>query len=327
MVDPTVEPDSSTGEPAVCEESTELAWVPDALVTPGHPCRAWLDVTHGRVGQVGTASASVWTRRTFFGTGILLSAAHLLGEGAFGDAGTDIPARLEDPTLAMGELGAVFPEFDGSALMRDTYSPTFTLYNPAIPAAESGNGLADILPRNDFYMKVIDGQSLPIDMRPPPMAEPLAEAPMFLYDPDDHTVEPPTVGIVGAGALVVLHGIPSQGEFAGMVVYSVGHVLDSAEAEAAIGELAGAGDPAGTAPYDAEAEFVVAAVTEEGMSGGAVFDEGGIHVGMLGRRSTTPDANYIRATRSTFIVEQLQATFDTLEPEVQEAVALYLEAE
>ena len=60
---------------------------------------------------------------------------------------------------------------------------------------------------------------------------------------------------------------------------------------------------------------------------GAVFDEGGIHVGMLGRRSTTPDANYIRATRSTFIVEQLQATFDTLEPEVQEAVALYLEAE
>ena len=171
-VDPSAdESESSTGEPAVCEMRTELRSVYDTFFDGTDPCRLWAIATHGRVARVSFASGAIWTRRTFYGTGILVSAAHVLGEGALGPGGSDIPELLQDPTMVTGIIGTVLPQTNGSGLMRDTYSASFSLYNPAIPAAESGDGLANISPRNDFYMTVVDGQALPIADGPAPVPE------------------------------------------------------------------------------------------------------------------------------------------------------------
>ena len=329
-IDPTVEPDSSTGEPLPCDVSTELAWVRDTIVTPGHPCRYWVDDSFGRVGQLGTASASVWTRRTFHGTAIALSAAHLLGEGAFGVAGTDIPAQLVDPNLSPPVLGAVYPNTDGTGNLKLTYSGSFQLFNPEIPAAESGDMLANIQPRHDFYLTVVDGQNLEIvDGGPDPVPEALSNSPLQLYDPNMHSIESPTLAAVDAGELVAVFGVPTEGEYEGRLVYSMGRVLDDAEAEAAIAALDGAGDPAGELAYDPEAEFLVETVFAAGMIGGGVFDEGRIHVGMSVRASAPAEGELaiVRAVRTPFIAEQLQAAYDALDPKLQAAVGIYLEAE
>jgi hypothetical protein len=328
-IDPSAdESSSSTGEPGVCEMRLELGSVNEAFFDATDPCRLWVINTHGRVAKVGFASGSIWSRRTLHGTGLLVSAAHILGEGALGPGGTDIPVRLEDPTQVTGIIGTILPQTNGSTMLRDTYSASFALFNPEIPAAESGDGLANILPRHDFYMTVVDGQALPIEDGPAPVPDPLFDEPLMLHDPLDISVFGPTTAAVEPGDLVMVMGYPSEGDLAGELAFSIGRVLDDTEAEAAVAELAAVGDVEGDIAYDPVAEMILEAGAAVGMSGGAAFDIDSRHVGVLVRASTTTeiDTQYVRATRSTYVVAQLQAAFNDLEPADQEAVAIYLEA-
>jgi hypothetical protein len=327
-IDPSAdESESSTGEPAVCEMRTEVRSVYDTFFDGTDPCRLWAIATHGRVARVSFASGSIWTRRTFYGTGILLSAAHVLGEGGLGPAGTDIPELLQDPTMVTGIIGTVLPMTNGSGLMRDTYSASFSLYNPEIPAAESGDGLANILPRHDFYMTVVDGQALPIADGPAPVPDPLLEEPLMLHDPEDASVFGETTADVEPGDLVILIGLPSEGDFVDELAFSIGRVLDDTEAEAAITELAAAGDVEGDIAYDPVAEMILEGGAAVGMSGGAAFNADNRHVGVLVRASTADiGTQYVRAVRSTYIVAQLDSAYNALDPADQEAIAPYLEA-
>ncbi len=309
-----------------CDEPTVLFPVADALADPAHPCHDWVVQTHGRVAGSGSMSAVIWSLDTEAGTGVMLSAIHTLGEGWFGAPGSDVSLSLTDPSLSQG-VSRIFLASPGGGAPSSSVSPMFSLFNPAIPSAETGNQMADILPRHDFYAATLDDQSIETDSTSIGIeTDPLRHAPPLVDDPDGLTRESPTWADLEGGDLVLCVGYPMVGDFAQQSAASAGRVLDDAEAELAIEALAAAGDEEGQIPYDAEVERLIEGAGLAGMSGGATFDTEGRLVGVLVRASTDlPDVQYLRVVRMSFVVDALIGAYQALDATGQATVAPYLD--
>lgn len=306
-----------------CSAITPLFAADVAIDDATHPCHDWIDKTHGRIARSFNASAVVWSRRTEFGTALLVSAMHAVGAGVFGPSGERLEAGLLDPKLETGVARLALIDATG----RDTddlLSPTFTLYHPAVPADEYVGSLENILPEHDFYVAVLDGQKIASDGTASP--EPLTDTPTPLYDPGQFTTTAPTYADADTNALVLAMGFPRSGATAGLLSASVGRVLSNAEAESAIAELAIAGDVEGDIPYEPAVEIIIDGFAMGGMSGGGVFDFDGRLVGIIVRASDPRDGvQYVRAVRMSYIAGGLDEAVESATVDLQEAVAPYIE--
>jgi len=201
-------------------------------------------------------------------------------------------------------------------------TPWFGLYNPTIAAERNNNLLQDVLPREDFYVAVADSQKLDVSGFPPPV-EPIIREEVPLYDPAGVTRTDPTWTDPVEGELVVLFGYPQT---TGELTASIGRVLTDGEAERAVTELAGLGDPEGSLPYEADTEMIIRGESVAGMSGGPVVNKNGLLVGILVRATGMHDGTqYVRAVRLSYVVSRLAEALDNLGPADREALQRYLE--
>jgi hypothetical protein len=204
-------------------------------------------------------------------------------------------------------------------------SVLFILYHPKVPADQSGNYLRDILPRNDFFVGVIDSQK--VVMEPFPNApEPLKHESPTIFDPIDLTSTAPTYVSVTSGESVIMMGYPQSEEFGGELAACVGRVLSDAEADEAIKMLSEHDDEEGGIAYDEEVEMIMEGFAVVGMSGGGVYNQEGKQVGILTRASNEYDGKqYVRAVRMTFVVDNLMSAYEKLSDLDKSIISQYLE--
>ncbi len=315
----------ATPLPSVCAPSDTLLEVFSTLDQTDHPCRDWIDETHGRVARSSNASAAIWSRSTEAGSALLVSAVHTLGVGWFGPRGTEIQAELRDPSEETGVVRLRYVAPEGGALDEDA-SPLFDFFNLPTPADQNNNFFQDILPRYDAFVAVVDNQKLQTGLLAP-QPEPLHLAPPDIYDPLQRTTTAPTFTGVDPGDLVMAVGFPAEGAFAGEMTASIGTVLDDTEIARVLQMLADVGDVEGFIEYDPEAEFIYRGPAAGGMSGGGVFDEDAVLVGVLVRASDPLDGvQYVRAVRMTYLVGELNATFDALPDERKDDIGAYVDS-
>jgi hypothetical protein len=250
---------------------------------------------------------------------------HTLGEGYLGPGGSLIEERLRDPTEMIGATRIfLIKGEDGS--VDSLASVLFILYNPEIPPEQSGNYLRNILPRNDFFLGVIDSQKVVMEPFPSEPA-PLKHKSPVIFDPSNLTTIAPTYADADPGDTVILMGYPQVGDLAGMLSASIGRVLNDREAEKAIKELAMLGDEEGSIAYDSEVEKIVEGHAVIGMSGGGVYDQEGRQVGILVRASNEyGDKQYVRFVRMTYVVSRLKSAFESLSSTKRDIVRQYLES-
>jgi hypothetical protein len=297
--------------------------VTDILADQDHPYHELVYNLQGRVVKNSHMSASVWSLRPEAGTALIVSAIHTLGEGYLGPGGSIIEERFIDPTAQPGATRIYLIKEDGS--LDSLASVLFILYNPEVPADQSGNYLRDILPRHDFFVGVIDSQK--VVMEPFPNApEPLKHESPNIFDPIDLTTTEPTYAGATSGESVILMGYPQAEEFEGGMAASIGRVLSNSEAEDAIMELLEFGDEEGGIAYDPEVEMIIEGFAVVGMSGGGVYNRNGQQVGILVRASNEWDGmQYVRAVRMTFVVDSLMAAFEDLSGPDKVVISSYLE--
>ncbi|GJM27179.1 MAG: hypothetical protein DHS20C16_35940 [Phycisphaerae bacterium] len=318
-------PADPTPQPTECAPSDKLLEVFGTLENVDHPCREWIDETHGRVARSGNASAAVWSRSTQAGSALLVSAVHTLGVGWFGPANTEIEAELRDPSQEIGVVRITFVAPDGGALDSDS-SPMFDFFNQPTPADQNNNFFADILPRYDAFVAVVDDQKLMSGLLPP-QPGPLQFAPPDIYDPLERTTTAPTFSDVNPDDMVMAVGFPAEGSFAGEMTASIGTVLSASEVDIVLQMLADAGDEEGFIEYDPDVEFIFRGPAAGGMSGGGVFNESAELVGVLVRASDPLDGvQYVRAVRMSFLVGELNAEFEALPDGQKEVIGLYLDS-
>ena len=278
--------------------------VQEAITVGEHPCAPWLEAVRGRAGKNGSGSFALWSVRTQSGVGLMVSANHVLGEGWFAQGGEPATRTLQfiDTEGGIGRLS--LPPADGNIDESWGLSPLFRLFNSAIPADQTGDGLAHVVPRHDYFVGVVDGQRVHPSGGAFPIPGPLQLAPLPLYDPLALAAGAPTWGEARAGDRVLLVGYP-QGEHADLGGYSVGIVLDEPEIEDVLAVLARQGDEEGDIAYDVDAEFIVHASASVGMSGGPVFDEYGRLLGIM-VRATLDEPRIVRVVRMSWIVGDLE---------------------
>lgn len=304
-----------------CDQATGLFEVDAVWTAEDHPCGAWLDAAIGRAIRGSTGSAALWTRRTQHGTALVVGAVHALGEGWFGPAGSEVDEGLIDPGGQVGIPRLHLMLADGTG--PDTLaSPLFMLYRPAIAAERTGNRMQDVLPREDFYVGVVDAQKIAME-GPVATPKPIVLEPLELLDPAGSTTAAETWAEPASGDLVMMLGFPNA---TGLLTASVGRLLDDDEAAAAVAMLADVGDSEGTVPYEADVEMIVQGAAVAGMSGGPVVDTAGRLVAVLVRASDEHDGvQYVRAVRMSYVVDRLDALFAGLAEADQMAIAEYLE--
>lgn len=298
--------------------------VPEVLADAKHPCHAWVEAVHRRVFRQTLDSAVLWSRRTKHETGVLVTAMHTLGGGWFGPGGEPIKQELFDPTTQDEGVPRLFaPDAKGS--FASAASALWPLYVPAVPGDETRGKLEDILPRHDFVLAAVDGQTF---TTPHPGLAPAAgkiqTRKLELDDANRATTATPTFAAAKAGDVVMLVGVPK-----GHVVAfaSVARVLDAREVAAAQDFLRKANDEEGSIAYDPEAELFLEGHGVGGMSGGGAFDREGNLVGVIVRGSIEKGPNgvpYTRVVRMPFIVAQVRAAVAALPAPKRAAIELWL---
>ena len=310
--------------PPTCDDVTVLFSADRVLADPDSDCFAWVDAARGRVVRQTVGSASIWSRRSEAGPGLLTGAVHTLGVGWFGPQGTDIRERMSNPADTTGVARLFLFRPDGSG-PDELASPLFDMYSPAIPAETNHDAFRYLRPRNDFFVAVVDSQKLDVGLLAP-TPRPLVNESLPLYDPDGVTTTEPTHADPVEGDLVLLMGFAGAGDLAGELAASVGRVLSDGKAAGVIETLAAAQDEEGDIPYEAEVEMIIEGQAVTGMSGGAALNRAGQQVGILVRASDAHDGTqYVRAVRMAYVVARLAAAFDDLSPEDQAVVQQYLE--
>jgi hypothetical protein len=315
--------DDDVRRPKACRDLNVVA------VTQGdaaaHPCSAWLKSVRGQVGKFSlVGSFTVVSRKTSSGVGVVVSAAHTQGTGAFGTANQPVVAAIAPPPRD-GTLKLLVPKPDGTFGL-DEQSPLYAVFHDDIPAAENNDRLTAIRPRHDFFVGVVDGQRFAGDgsQGVAPIPDPLQEGLVPLFDPSGRTLGDARFGDAVPNEQVLAMGYPQGGPAEGS--FSVGAVVPDAEVPALLRELAQKGDEEGSIPFDREVEFIMRASAKPGMSGGGVFDAKSRYLGTMVRASTA-SPRIIRVVRSAHILRRMTSALNAsperraIAPYVDESVA------
>jgi len=300
--------------------------VAEVLADPDHACHIWVDMVQSRGVRVDSGgSASLWSRRTTYGTGLLATAAHVLSpcSALLGEVDGDCPEMLVDPKNSRAAALIRLAQPGGGPPISQL-TAHFELYNPFVPEGQFWSPLGPS--RYDLTIYAVDNQTFQVwDTDAVP--EPIHDEALQLHDPYGVTTAEETWGSAEPGMKVLLLGFPTNENYVpAELAVSVGLVLDDDAAHNAILMLAAAGDEEGLIPYDAEAEFLFEGHASNGMSGGGVYDKDGRQLGIAVRTSfleTGPQ--YVRAVRMSYVTAKIQAKLENLSPSEQAAIVPYLE--
>ena len=95
-------PATSPSTAVVCDAPTPLFPVAAVRDGPAGSCREWIDKSHGRAVNATTGSATIWSRRTEYGTALVVGAVHTLGLGWFGEADSPVTESMVNPGDLVG---------------------------------------------------------------------------------------------------------------------------------------------------------------------------------------------------------------------------------
>jgi hypothetical protein len=310
-----------------CDPGRGLLLARQVLEDENDPCRPWLEGLYGRAVRIpGEGSGSIWSRRTRYGTGLLVTAAHVLTPCA---RDADCLERLQDPKQVTGRFGIRLT--DASAVFASQWSAAFALYNPFTPLAQVGS--AQIAPRSDVSVYAVDRQLAEAWGWGRAIAPgPIVDAPLPLYDPHALSKATPTWTAARPGTRLLVLGYPFQDGIQKELSMIIGRVLDDVEAEQGIRELKAAGDEEGNFPYEPHVELILKGDVFEGrslsgISGGGVYDENGLQVALVVRGSFADlGVQYMRAVRMSYITQRIETSLMALPVDDQTAIAPYLES-
>ncbi len=303
-----------------------LVDLPTALAHQNTSYVRWIEKVRGRVGRNSNGSFVVWSRRNDYQLGLVVSAAHVLGIGWFGEENSDIPAQFWLPEGREGVLRLNLPPADGSVMLEEV-SPLYDLFNPAIPASENKDFLTGILPAHDFFVGLIDSQIFPVTDGPVPIPKPLQkDTPLVMYDPEQLTLQEPTWQEGLPFDSVMLLGYPQDKEQFPHGAVSLGSILADTAARTVIERLKAIGDEEGLIAYEPSVEMIITAEAIAGMSGGGVFNQEGHLLGIMVRATDALEKGYIRAVRMSYVVAQVRQAWEA-SPADREKLAPYLNEE
>ena len=116
---------TSVPGPGGCDDVTALFSVEAVLDGPAGRCLDWVDRSYGRAVRGSTGSATIWSRRSEYGTALIVGALHTLGLGWFGPADIAVSESIVNPDELTGvprlfliRPGRLRPRYAGESLVR-----------------------------------------------------------------------------------------------------------------------------------------------------------------------------------------------------------------
>ncbi|GGO67127.1 trypsin-like peptidase domain-containing protein [Bowmanella pacifica] len=265
------------------------------LQTPNTNLAKLVQRVRGRIGALRSGSISIIGTNSETGLAFYASANHVYGLSSWpGFDETHISNFIDQGVYITSHRVME----DGDINIWDNFAANFPLYHPTI-SDDAQN--TSILPADDFYLGLLDSQSIPFTNLARYPEDINSQTPIALYDPDKLLSSGNTWSEAPAGKKVLALGYPQDSVSHPYGLVSVGSILSHQAAEQAIAELKAQGDEEGDIPYQQDVEFIANLPAEAGMSGGGIFNEQGQLIGVMVRSTQTASASYTRAVRISYI--------------------------
>ncbi len=283
-----------------------------------------LNKVRGSVGKTGPGSKVIWSRKNDYGLGLYISANHVVGLDTWDSRNAEF---LENFTTVWGNFGnSQLPPTNGNVQLDDTLSADFALMHFDISASATNT---TILPKEDFYLGIMDNQKVERDPLFPQYPDELQiNTPLAMYDPESRTKADGTWSNPVAGENALLVGYPQDAATYPNGAVAYGLILSDDLAETKIMELQSAGDSEGDIPYDPTVEFFVDAQGIAGMSGGGVFNAEGQLLGIMVRASDTENApKIVRVVKVSHIRSKMLELYNSLSQTDKDKLKPYISGE
>jgi hypothetical protein len=305
--------------------------VADALASD-HPCHRWVGALYGRLATVWERYGGTYWAVNADGIGVFVTCHHCFDalpglRAPEGSSDKTVAAVGLPPELVDGAVRSI--QHRGGELDIDfqvLYLPGYALFAPAVPpgARDQRGNLVNLRPGEDFVVMAVPGEILRPPSRAPWMDPPatLPNTPAIFTDPEQLASASVVTADPIAGEPILALGFPQAS--GGQMTFTVSSVLADDEAATMVSR---AEREEARIEYDPRSEFLFAAQSTEGCSGGGVFDRYGRYLGVMVRASTTAvDGRYFtRVIRATYIAAQLQAALDGADDELRASVSPLLE--
>jgi len=293
--------DLSTIEPG------ELIPLDDALQHQDKSFVELLDKVRGSVGKLRSGSKVVWSRKNKHALGLYISANHVHDINSWQDRNESFVDlyNMQNGIYVSSHLA----NSDGELDLSKEYIADHPLYHPKIPAEVTNTS---ILPADDFFIGIVDNQRTAkpdFDLAPPRPELVQLSIPLEMYDPKARTLSLKTWDRPVLGEVALVLGYPQDSVNYPLGAVSVGEIYTNEAAEAMILALQLNGDEEGSIPYDESVEFLMAAKSLPGMSGGGVFNNKGQLLGIAVRGTVLDEEPVIRVVKVSYIKETMNEFF------------------
>lgn len=297
---PTPNPPTGTVE-------TNLIKLEEALNNSNADFVTLINKIRGSVGTNGPGSKVIWSKKNDYKLGLLVSANHVYGINTWPSLNEEF---IDIVAINNGIfLGSKIPPTNGSIHLANELIANFGLYHPLI---QSGSTNTTILPKDDFYLGIIDNQRI-IDNglgNYPNFVK--TTNPLQMYDPNNRTQAAQTWSVVETNQIVIAFGYPQDKALYPNGAIATGRVYSNLEAENIIQSLKFKGDVEGEIPYNPEVEFLANVEAIAGMSGGGVFNADGQLLGIMVRATKWNGIPILRVVRINYIKEKMNTFYKTL---------------
>lgn len=281
-----------------------------------------VNTIRGSVGMNGPGSKVVWSRKNDYQLGLFVSANHVYGINSWSSLQEEF---VDLQSINNGIfLGSKLPTANGSVRLTNELNANFGLYHPAIPSNASNT---TILPKDDFYLGIIDNQRVADNGFGiyPNFVQ--TTNPLHMYDPGNRTSAAQTWAGVNTNDMVIAVGYPQDHATYPNGVISTGKVYSTAEAESIIRSLKQQRDIEGAIPYNPDVEFLANIKAIAGMSGGGVFNARGQLLGVMVRAAELNGEPVLRVVRITYIKQRFSAFYNALQVHERNKVKPFVSGE
>lgn len=286
---------------------TNLIKLEDALNHSSTDFVNLINKVRGSVGTNGAGSKVIWSKKNDYNLGLFVSANHVYGISSW----TSLNEEFID-IVAINNgifLGSKIPKTNGNISLSNEWNANFGLYHPQIPSIATNT---TILPKDDFYLGIIDNQRI-IDNglgNYPNFVQ--TSTPLQMYDPNNKTLATQTWAITNANEVVLAIGYPQDKAKYPNGAVSTGKVYSDSEAESIIQSLKLKGNVEGDIPYNPQVEFLANIDAIAGMSGGGAFNADGQLLGIMVRATELNGKPVLRVVRITYIKQKLNTFYNAL---------------
>lgn len=266
-----------------------------------------INKVRGSVGTNGSGSKVIWSKNNDYNLGLFVSANHVYGINSWPSLNEEF---IDITTINNGIfLGSKIPQTNGSVNLSNELNANFGLYHPQIPSTATNT---TILPKDDFYLGIIDNQRI-LDNglgNYPNLVQ--TSTPLQMFDPNSRTKATQTWSAVDANEIVIALGYPQDKATYPNGAISTGIVYSDVEAENIIQTLKLNSNVEGDIPYNSEVEFLANIEAIAGMSGGGIFNAEGQLLGIMVRATELDGNPVLRAVRITYIKQKINAFYNAL---------------